>query len=122
MYRYVLPMAYSLKQAGEASGRSNPSILRAIQTGKISARKTELGEWEIEPSELHRIYPPVAVGVTRTGTPEREDAAVELLLFRQQLVVKADEWLRRKTGARGSARNTTIRITQRKPGQVAAGS
>ena len=48
MYRYVIPMAYSLKQAGEATGRSKPSILCAVQTGKISAKKNELGEWEID--------------------------------------------------------------------------
>jgi len=50
-------MAYSLKQAGEATGRSKPSILRAIQTGKISAKKNEMREWEIDPAELHRVYP-----------------------------------------------------------------
>jgi hypothetical protein len=80
MYRYVIPMVYSLKQAGEATGRSKPSILRAIQTGKISARKSEMGEWEIEPAELHRVYRPVAVGVTRTVTPDAE-VTVELRLL-----------------------------------------
>jgi len=48
-------MAYSLKQAGEATGRSKPSMLCAIQTRKISARKPELGAWEIEPAEIHRV-------------------------------------------------------------------
>jgi hypothetical protein len=81
-------MTYSLKQAGEATGRTKPTILRAIQTGKISAKKNEMGEWEIEPAELHRVYPPVAEGVTRTDTPEDMEVTVELLLLRQELGAK----------------------------------
>src|SRR4051795_4206854 len=67
-------MAYSLKQAADATGRTKPTILRAIQTGKISARKGVMGEWEIDPAELHRVYPPVAAGVTRTVTPDAESS------------------------------------------------
>ena len=66
-------MPYSLKQAADATGRTKPTLLRAIQTGKISAKKTETGEWEIDPAELHRIYPPVTQGVTRTATPDEEE-------------------------------------------------
>jgi hypothetical protein len=84
-------MAYSLKQAAEAAGKSKPTILRAIQTGKISAGKSEVGEWEIEPAELHRVYPPVAAGVTRTDTQDAE-VTVELPLLRQELAAQA-EWL-----------------------------
>jgi hypothetical protein len=61
-------MPYSLKQAAEATGRSKPTILRAIQTGKISAQKDEHGEWQIEPAELHRVYEPAE----RTGADEME--------------------------------------------------
>lgn len=57
-------MPYTLKQAAEATGKSKPTILRAIQSHKISAKKDDHGEWEIDPSELHRIYDPVA----RNGT------------------------------------------------------
>src|SRR3954454_1904094 len=89
MYRYVTPMAYSLKQAGEATGHTKPTILRAIQTGKISAQKTETGEWWIEPAELHRVYPPVTSGVTRTDTTDAE-VTVELLLLRQERAAQAE--------------------------------
>src|SRR4051794_2873521 len=61
-------MPYSLKQAADATGRTKPTILRAIQTGKISAKKSKMGAWEIEPAELHRVYPPIAAGVTRTDS------------------------------------------------------
>ena len=82
--RYVAPMAYSLKQAADATGRTKPTLLRAIQSGKISAKKGEMGAWEIEPVELHRIYPPITQGVTRTDTPD-EEVTVALLLLRQEL-------------------------------------
>jgi len=68
-------MTYSLKQTADATGRTKPALLRAIQTGKISTRKSEIGEWETEPVELHRVYPPVAAGVTRTVTSDAEVTA-----------------------------------------------
>lgn len=50
-------MPYTLGQAAKATGRSKPTILRAIQLGRISAVKSALGNWQIEPVELHRVYP-----------------------------------------------------------------
>jgi len=82
-------MPYSLTLAADATGKTKPTILRAIQTGKISAGKSEMGEWEIEPAELHWVYPPIAAGVTRTVTPDAE-VTVELLLLRQELAAQAE--------------------------------
>ena len=84
-------MPYSLKQAADATGRTKPTSLRAVQTGRISTKKTETGKWEIEPVELHRIYPPVTQGITRTATPI-EDVTVELVLLRQALTAR-EAWL-----------------------------
>lgn len=50
---------YSLKEAAEAVGLGKPAILKAIQKGRISARKDDFGRWEIDPAELHRVYKPV---------------------------------------------------------------
>ncbi len=52
-------MPYTLGQAAKATGRSKPTILRMIRLGRISAVKDELGVWQIEPVELHRLYPPL---------------------------------------------------------------
>lgn len=69
---------YSLKEAAEACGRGKPAILKAIQKGTISARKNQLGEWEIDPSELHRVYKPVKRGNTQEGnTIERRETMDE---------------------------------------------
>jgi septal ring factor EnvC (AmiA/AmiB activator) len=59
----------SLLEAATQVGRSKPTILRAIQAGKISASRDEhTGEWRIEPAELFRVYPPL---------PEGADAPVQ---------------------------------------------
>ncbi len=52
-------MVYSLTSAAAAVGRTRQAIQAAIKKGTISARKNELGEWEIDPAELHRVYAPV---------------------------------------------------------------
>lgn len=57
-------MKYSASQAAKVVGKSIPTITRAIKNGKISAVKLESGGFEIDPSELHRIWPAV-VDVTR---------------------------------------------------------
>ena len=51
-------MKYSLSDAAEATGKNRTTIQRAIKSGKISARKGASGAYEIDPAELHRIFPP----------------------------------------------------------------
>lgn len=54
-------MKYTAGEAAKATGVSTATISRAIKKGKISAHKDSSGAWQIDPSELHRIYPPVAL-------------------------------------------------------------
>ena len=46
-------------EAAKATGKSRSALLRAIRTGKVSAEKNALGQWVVEPAELHRVYPEV---------------------------------------------------------------
>jgi len=65
-------MSYTLGQAAKAVGMSKTSILRSIKAGRISAGRDELGQWAIEPCELHRVYPPLTDDTaTGNGTEER---------------------------------------------------
>ena len=48
---------HTIATAAAAVGRNKTAILRAIKAGKISVAKDENGEWQIDPAELHRIYP-----------------------------------------------------------------
>src|SRR5262249_18531587 len=51
-------MSYSLGAAAAAIGLNKTSILRAIKSGKISGTKDALGQWWVEPAELHRVPKP----------------------------------------------------------------
>jgi hypothetical protein len=50
-------MSYTLAAAAAASGLNKTTIIRAIKSGKVTGTKNELGEWQVEPAELHRVYP-----------------------------------------------------------------
>jgi hypothetical protein len=107
-------MTYSLKQAGEATGKAKSSILRAIQIGKISATKDANGEWQIDPSELHRVYKPVAVNApVQTQQAQRETQLYERLLAdRDQQLAEKDRQLAilaEQLAAANEERRTTLR-------------
>lgn len=53
-------MAYTLGEAARATGISKTSLRRALDAGRISGTRDELGRWQIEPAELHRVYPPAS--------------------------------------------------------------
>ena len=77
---------YTVKQAAEVVGKTKPTILRAIQNGRISARRDGQGRWWIEPAELRRAYQPtIRRSDTRidasadTSTTTDTSTAIELL-------------------------------------------
>lgn len=87
---------YSLKQAADAVGRGKPAILKAIKNGRISAKKDDNGQWQIDPAELHRVYPMSTTGngsdiITgeRQETPkETRDVGGEASVLRERLAEK----------------------------------
>ena len=62
-------MAYTLGEAARATGKSKATISKAIKSGRISAQKDETGTFHIDPSELHRVYPPTVYSEQKE-TPE----------------------------------------------------
>jgi len=89
-------MAYTLGEAAKATGKSKTTIRRALEKGRVSGVKNDIGEWQIEPVELHRVYPmaqPVTVtdGVPHvTGGDSAERDRLEMVerenvLLREQL-------------------------------------
>ncbi len=50
-----MPMM-SLGQAARMTGQGKTTLARAIKVGKISANRREDGSYEIDPSELARVY------------------------------------------------------------------
>ncbi|HET7382523.1 MAG TPA: hypothetical protein VFJ59_08060 [Pseudolabrys sp.] len=56
---------HTLATAAAAVGRNKTAILRAIKAGKIPASQAENGEMQIDPADLHRIYPPLRTNDTQ---------------------------------------------------------
>jgi hypothetical protein len=50
-------MLYTLGQAAKAVGKAKGTIKNAIDKGRLSASKNEAGQYQIDASELHRVYP-----------------------------------------------------------------
>lgn len=75
------PMRYTLGTAAKATGKAKSTILRAMKSGTISATKALDGSYEIEPSELHRVFPSNSTQqVTSNDTQPHEDHHATLRL------------------------------------------
>jgi len=68
-------MPYTLAAAAAATGLNKTTVLRAIKSGKISGSKNEVGEWQVEPAELHRVYPAIAATAESTDALQRDTTA-----------------------------------------------
>ena len=65
----------SLAKAAAATGVTKSTILRAIRSHRISAAKSETGDWQIDPAELHRVFPPARNEPDRAGNGAAERGA-----------------------------------------------
>ncbi|WP_071797496.1 hypothetical protein [Natronohydrobacter thiooxidans] len=68
-------MKYTLSEAAAATGKNKATIQRAIKSGKISAPKGDNGSYEIDPSELHRVFQPVAQRVVQRQNATTRNSA-----------------------------------------------
>ncbi|MBV8575710.1 MAG: hypothetical protein JOZ58_11845 [Acetobacteraceae bacterium] len=115
-----------MKQAAQATGKSRPTILRAIQSSKISAARHEItGAWQIDPAELHRVYPLVHKSDDHEHETEQRNNPVmlEVHLLRERLADKdamiaelredRDQW-------RNQAQRLAIQDQRAKAGEVIA--
>lgn len=94
---------YTLGTAAKATGLTKSAISKAIQKGRISARKNDAGRYEIDPAELHRVYPPLPSPLKderertqETATENRELKARLALLeeFVREIREDRDHWRR----------------------------
>ena len=99
-------MKHTAGTAAKAVGKTKSTITKAIASGKLSAVKNDSGAWEIDVSELHRVYPPSPTATVeieryeipvKTGGNSKEIEGLERLLkaAEEQLAdVKSDrdEW------------------------------
>jgi hypothetical protein len=92
-------MPYTVGQASKATGRSKPTISRAIKSGSISATKNDDGSYTIDPAELHRVFPSVPLSsndnpdLLRSETPalqatlQRETELLREMLAHKDTVI-----------------------------------
>jgi hypothetical protein len=82
----------SASQAAKKTGKSVPTITRAIKSGKISAEKTEAGGYQIDAAELFRVFKAVTDVTDVMGnalgceTPIKPNAeSTDTLILRQKI-------------------------------------
>jgi hypothetical protein len=67
----------SLSEAAKLTGQAKSTIWRGIKSGRLSATRTDTGEFQIDPAELHRVFP-VKTPVERGGdVAEKQVATIE---------------------------------------------
>ena len=86
------PMRYTLGTAAKATGKAKSTILRAVKSGAVSATKAHDGSYEIEPSELHRVFPPNgAQQVASNDAQPNEEHSAERQRERDQMQATIDD-------------------------------
>ena len=74
-------MAITLGEAARLTGLGKTTLARAIKAGRLSATRTEMGSYEIDPAELSRVYPfpapTEAAGETVAATHATREATNE---------------------------------------------
>jgi len=79
-------MKLSANEAAKRTGKSIPTITRAIKSGKISAEKKDAGGYLIDPSELFRVFPPL-IG-SNAETPAILDSETSSIIPRETLLLQ----------------------------------
>jgi hypothetical protein len=94
-------MRHTLGTAQKATGVSKSTLSRAIKSGRISATKNDDGSYEIDPAELHRVYPPVQERNPSDNPFEEQDATPkthdETVGLRRELELLREERDRERT-------------------------
>lgn len=71
-------MFYTLGTAAKATGKTKTAIAESIKKGRISATKDDFGRYQIDPSELHRVYPALSEADRQEDPQDGRDKTQEL--------------------------------------------
>jgi hypothetical protein len=121
-------MTYTLGEAAKATGNSKTTIHRAIKSGRVSATRKDDGSYDIDPAELHRVFPPKSSGngftndnleqtVTRLET---EGLRREIELLRERLADKESviDDLRHDRDRAQDERDRLLKVIEEQAGSV----
>lgn len=80
-------MLLSLGEVSKLVGVSKSTIWRAVQSGQLSpASRTDKGEYRLQASELHRVFPK-----TRPAAAKVADATAQIAGLEQQLAFAREQ-------------------------------
>ena len=87
-------MKHTAGTAAKAVGKTKSTITKAIASGKLSAIKNDNGAWEIDASELYRVYPPTpleTVEIEQNDTLKETDGNSKEIEALERLLKAAEE-------------------------------
>jgi excisionase family DNA binding protein len=84
-------MSYTLGEAAKATGKSKMTIQRAIKSGRLSASRRDDDTYDIDPSELHRVFPSVITVEPDTGNKGQDDIPNDMAVLRLELKVRDEK-------------------------------
>jgi hypothetical protein len=84
-------MGYSLAEAATAAGNSKMTLQRAIKSGKLSASRRDDDSYDIDPSELHRVFPPISAAEPDTANKGQDDIPNDMAVLRLELKVRDEK-------------------------------
>jgi hypothetical protein len=93
----------SMTEAAKWAGVTRATIHKAIQSGRISAKKNEHGVYQINPAELERAYSPKMVDVSVDSGESGSDIA-ELTAARDSEITLLREMVSRADAAAADLR------------------
>jgi len=67
------------------------TIQRAIKSGRLSASRRDDESYEIDPSELHRVFPPVSVIEAKNDNKVRDDIPNDITVLQLELKVRDEK-------------------------------
>lgn len=109
----------TLGQAAKETGFSKPTISKAIKTGRLSAIKKEDGSFEIDPTELFRVYPVASKVECKTlqqethGLPNGLQAALDAMRELLSQVESERDDLRRRLDEEAADRRASAEEVRR---------
>ena len=87
-------MKYTLATAAIATGKSKATIHRAVKSGKISSNRTFNGVYEIDASELHRVFE--IINVKQHDTKNDTESNANDTMMNVALLAQENEFLRQQ--------------------------
>ena len=76
---------HTLGTAAKATGKSRSTILRAVKSGKLSYDRDVHGQYQIDQSELDRVYPKHVANQSSDDPRNQEKNAYETVVLKREL-------------------------------------